>query len=140
MAKLCGVVCAAGVALVILSGCATEYFSLAYWQKDASGQTSGVGFTRTGGATSVVLAGSLDDVAVRFRGVLSKLGMQAQVTTDAEGVKIAAVTRSGKQLSVTLKNDATNGNPSTKVQMEWRGGTDSELESQLLVLVGAAGR
>jgi hypothetical protein len=126
--------------LMLLAGCTTDYFSLSYWQRDASGQASGFGVTRTGGSTSVSLYGSVDQVASRFQSAMARLGMQAQVSTDAEGVKIAAVTRSGKQLSVALKNDTTNGNASTRVQMEWRGGSDSELESQLMLLVNGAGR
>lgn len=140
MALSRGVLCAAGMTLVLLAGCATDYFSLSYWQRDASGQTSGIGVTRTGGSTQVVLLGSADQIASRFQGAMAQLGMQAQVTSDNDGIKIAAVTRSGKQLSVALKNDTTNGNASTRVQMEWRGGSDSELESQLMLLVNGVRR
>jgi hypothetical protein len=132
--------CAVGITLVLLAGCTTDYFSLSYWQHDASGQTSGIGVTKTGGATSVVLAGSVEMVTSRFQNALAHLGMQAQVTTDADGVKITAVTRSGKQLAVALKRDMAYGNAQTQVQMEWRGGSDSELESQLMTLVVGAGR
>jgi hypothetical protein len=126
--------------LVLLAGCTTDYFSLSYWQRDASGQTAGIGVTRTGGSTSVVLAGSVDAVGARFQNALARLGMQAQVTADAEGIKIAAVTRSGKQLSVALKRDMANGTEQTQVHMEWRGGSESEVESQLMTLVIGAGR
>jgi hypothetical protein len=88
----------------------------------------------------VVLLGSADQVATRFQSAMAQLGMQAQVTADNEGIKIAAVSRSGKQLAVALKNDTTNGNPSTRVQMDWRGGSDSELESQLMLMVNGVRR
>jgi hypothetical protein len=130
---------AAGVALLIVSGCTLpEYFSVSYWQRDSSGQTTGLGVTRQGGSTSVTLAGNPDVVAQRFRQALAQLGMTAQITTDAEGIKISSVSRSGKRLSVALKHEIVMGAEQTQVQMEWIGGSDSEVEQQLMRLVVGA--
>jgi hypothetical protein len=127
---------AAGVALLILSGCTVpEYFSVSYWQRDSSGQTSGIGVTRTGGSTAVTLAGSPDIVAQRFRGALAQLGMQAQIATDAEGVRISSTTTSGNRLTVALTREAVMGGEQTKVHMEWSGGADAKIEGDLIRLV-----
>jgi hypothetical protein len=126
-------------ALVMLGGCAgSEYFTLAYWQRDSSGQTTGVGVSRTGGATTVTLAGNPDVVAQRFRNVLAQLGMQAQITSDAEGIRISSTTREGKQLTVTLKHGTGSGGEFTSVNMEWSGGADVQIEADLLRMVAGA--
>jgi hypothetical protein len=127
---------AAGVALLILNGCAVpEYFSVSYWQRDSSGQTSGIGVTRTGGSTAVTLSGSPDVVAQRFRGALAQLGMQAQIMTDGEGVRISTTTRSGNRLTIALTHEAIMGGEQTKVHMEWSGGADAQIEGDLIRLV-----
>jgi hypothetical protein len=130
---------AAGVALVLVSGCTVpEYFSVSYWQRDSSGQTSGVSVARQAGSYSGTLAGSPDVVAQRFRQALAQLGMQAQVMADAEGIKINTMSRSGKQLSVALKRVFVEGAEKTEVQMQWAAGSDAEVEQQLLRLVVGA--
>jgi hypothetical protein len=127
-----GKACAFGFALILAAGCANnDFFSLSYWQRDASGQTSG---------TTVTLAGSPDAVAQQFRNALAKLGVQAQVTTDMDGVHIVATTKTGKHLNVALKYDAQTGGTQTQVEMQWTDGADKEVESQLMSLVVGAGR
>jgi hypothetical protein len=129
------------MALLILGGCAaSDYFSLSYWQKDSAGQTTGLGVTRTGGATTVTLAGNPDVVAQRFRNALSQLGLQAQMTNDAEGIRISSTTRTGKKLTIALRQETGMGGEQTHIQMEWTGGTDTQIESDLMLLVGGATR
>lgn len=136
-----GMVRAAGLAILVLGGCtATDYFSLSYWQRDSNGETSGIGVTRTGGSTNVTLAGNPDVVAQRFKNALARLGMQAQIASDAEGVRITATTRGGKRLSVALKHETGMGGEQTQVQMEWSGGADAQVESDLIKLVVGVGR
>ena len=126
---------AAGMALLFLSGCAVgDYFSLSYWQRDASGQTTGVNVTRSGGKTTASLLGNPDVVAQRFRNALAQLGMQAQISTDVDGIRITSATQAGKQLTVALKHGAGMGGESTYVEMEWTGGADGQVESDLLRL------
>jgi hypothetical protein len=136
-----GKVCALGFALILAAGCANnDFFSLSYWQRDSSGQTSGIGFTRTSGGTTVTLAGSPDAVSQQFRNAFARLGVQAQVTTDMEGVHIAATTKTGKHLNIGLKYDGQTGGTQTQVEMQWTDGADKEVESQLMSLVVGAGR
>src|SRR5712692_5355772 len=95
-----GMVRAAGVALLILGGCTVpEYFSVSYWQRDSSGQTSGVNITRTGGSTGVTLQGNPDAVAQQFKTALARLGMTWNISMDMGGVRITSTTLSGKQLT-----------------------------------------
>ena len=131
---------AAGMALLVLSGCAVgDYFSLSYWQRDSTGQTTGVNVTRSGGKTTATLIGSPEVVAQRFRNALAQLNMQAQITNDVDGVRITSVTQSGKQLTVALKHGTGMGGESTYFEMEWSGGTDGLIESSLLRLVAGVG-
>jgi hypothetical protein len=131
--------CAAGVALLIASGCALpEYFTVAYWQRDSSGETTGIGVTRTGGSTSVTLQGNPDAVAQQFKNALGRLGMTWNISTDIDSIRIASTTRSGKSLTVVLKRSATTGpGEETQVQMEWSGGADAQVEGELLRLVAS---
>jgi hypothetical protein len=136
-----GMMRAAGVALLILSGCTVpEYFSVSYWQRDASGQTSGVNVTRTGGSTVVTLQGNPEAVAQQFKNALARLGMSWNISTDMEGVRITSTTQSGKQLTIALRRDTTMGGEQTHVQMEWSGGADAQVESELLKLAVTVGR
>jgi hypothetical protein len=136
-----GMVRAAGVALVIVSGCTLpEYFTVAYWQRDSSGQTTGVGVTRQGGSVGGFLIGSPDAVAQRFTSALAQLGLKPQVSTDMESIRISSMTQSGKQFTIVLKRDGAGGGDHTQVQMEWKGGADSDMEQQLMLMVGGGRR
>jgi hypothetical protein len=129
------------MALMLLGGCAvSDYFSLSYWQRDSSGETTGLGVTRSGGATTVTLAGNPDVVAQRFRNALSQLGLQAQMSNDAEGIRISSTTRSGKKLTIALRQEAGMGGEQTHIQMEWTGGADTQIESDLMLMVAGSGR
>jgi len=130
--------CAAGAALLIASGCTVpEYFSVAYWQRDSSGQTTGIGVTRTGGSTSVTLQGSPDAVAQQFKNALGRLGMTWNISTDMDGVRITSATRSGQQLTIALRREIAGASEVTKVQMEWSGGADPQVEGELLKMVAS---
>jgi hypothetical protein len=132
---------AAGVVLLILSGCAVpEYFSVSYWQRDSSGQTTGIGVTRTGGSTAQIVVGNPDVVAQRFKNALARLGMQVQMVNDMESIRISSTTQGGKQLTIVLKLDTTTGGEHTQFQMEWTGGADTQVESDLVRLVVGVGR
>jgi len=137
MMKIRGMVRAAGLALLVVSGCAwNEYFSLSYWQRDASGQTTGVGITRAGGDTKVTLAGNPELVAQRFQQALGRLGLQVQVQTDMQGISLTSTTKTGKQLIIALRQErSADGREATQVQMNWVGGVDQTVESQLGLLV-----
>jgi len=127
---------AAGIALLIASGCTLpEYFSVAYWQRDSSGQTTGLNVTRTGGSTQVTLAGNPDVVAQKFKNALAQLGMQCQIASDLDGIRLTSTTRSGKGLTVALKREMTGTGEQTHVQVEWSGGADSQVEGDLIRLV-----
>ena len=134
-----GLVRAAGTALLVLSGCTVgDYFSLSYWQRDSSGQTTGLNVTRSGGHTTATLIGNQDVIALRFRNALAQLGMQAQITNDVDGIRITSVTQSGKQLTVALKPGTGD---STNVEMAWSGEADGQVQANLMRLViGANGR
>jgi hypothetical protein len=134
-----GMACAAGVALLIASGCTLpEYFSVSYWQRDSSGQTTGIGVTRSGGSAGVTLQGNPEAVAQQFKNALARLGMTWNISTDMDSIRIASTTRSGKSLTVVLKREATTGpGEQTQVQMEWSGGSDAQVEGELLKLVAS---
>jgi hypothetical protein len=137
-----GMVRAAGVALLVLSGCTLpEYFSVSYWQRDSSGQTAGVNYTRTGGTQTVTFPGGPDAVALQFKNALARLGMSWNISTDMDGVRITSTTRTGKQLTIVLRRDTTTGSEQTHVAMEWSGGgADTQVESELLKLAVTVGR
>jgi hypothetical protein len=127
-------------ALLMLGGCAgSEYFTLSYWQRDSSGNTTGINVTRTAAGTHTTLAGSPDDLAVRFKTSLSRLGLQCQVTSDSAGIRITSTTPSGKQLSVSLKREQAGSaaRDYTVVELEWNGDADGQVESELLRLVAS---
>ena len=136
-----GMVRAAGLTLLLAGGCAwNDYFSLSYWQRDASGQTSGLSVSNAGGSPQITLAGNPDFIVQRFQQALSRMGLQVQVASDAQGIHLTSTTRTGKQLSVTLRRElSADGREATQVQMDWIGGADKEVEAQLMTMLVPTG-
>ena len=135
-----GVICAAGVTLVFLGGCASmDYLNFSFWQRDSSGNSRAVTYTQNASSTNYFL-GNADAVALRLQTGLKEMGMQPQVSRDSEGIRITSVTKSGKQLSMVLKRDMSSGTgEKTKVDVEWANGIDNDVSAQLQYLAAIGG-
>jgi hypothetical protein len=124
-----------------LVGCAPDYFSLSYWQRDSSGQQGGdVRLSRNGMASSEsTLVGSVTNVSLLCQSFLGTSGLQSEVQPEGEGVRIKGMTKAGKRFSLLLTRDASSmGDEHTHVRIEWADGADESLWTELQLFAARA--
>ncbi|HXG12915.1 MAG TPA: hypothetical protein VNK04_24370 [Gemmataceae bacterium] len=113
-----GRICAVG--LLLIAGCASDYFKLAFFQMGGGGQEQ-------------VIAGSLESVSQSTQAALSRLGLSAVVTEQGEDVRIAATTPRGQRFTVVLTREKSiDATERTRVRIEWEEGIDKELGLHIL--------
>jgi hypothetical protein len=120
MAGLKGFVCAGGLVLVFLAGCASVdvagFFAL---QSQASGHDR-------------VIAGSLEAVAQSAQTTLSQMGLAATLNRKGEAIYIASKTSRGAKFTLVLSREKTKDGEQTRVHVDWDGASDEPISLQVL--------
>jgi hypothetical protein len=120
MPKASGGLCAAGVVLLVVAGCAIpESFGLNFFQTTAPGHDR-------------VVAASLESVSESTQAGLRRLGMSVVATPQGEDLRIAARTAAGEQFVVVLTRVKTEQGERTRVRLE--GGTGSHEQTVFQIL------
>ena len=121
MARVGGMLCAAGVVCVALAGCdGLRDFNL-----------TAAALLATGGNDRVV-AGSLDEVSASTQAALQQFGMLVSSTREGDAVRLRATTRAGQHFSLVLTRKKGDGRELTNLRFEWDGGRDEDTEMQIL--------
>lgn len=120
MTRWKGFACAGGLALVLLSGCASldlsGFFAL---QGQATGHDR-------------VVAGSLEAVAQSTQTTLTQMGLAATVNRKGEAVYISSKTAGGARFTLVLTREKTKDGEQTRVRVEWEGVSDEQTSLKLL--------
>ena len=120
MAALKGFVCAGGLVLVFLTGCASVdvagFFAL---QSQASGHDR-------------VITGSLEAVAQSAQTTLSQMGLAATLNRKGETIYIASKTSQGAKFILVLNREKTKDGEQTRVHVDWDGASDEPISLQVL--------
>ena len=120
MTRWTGFVCAGGLALVFLSGCAsmdlTGFFAL---QGQATGHDR-------------VVAGSLEAVAQSTQTTLTQMGLAATLNRKGEAIYISSKTAGGAKFTLVLTREKTKDGEQTRVHVEWDGASDEQTSVKLL--------
>jgi hypothetical protein len=120
MAGLKGFVCAGGLVLVFLAGCASidvaGFFAL---QNQASGHDR-------------VIAGSLEAVAQSAQTTLSQMGLAATLNRKGEAIYISRKTSRGAKFTLVLSREKTKDGEQTRIHVDWDGASDEPISLQVL--------
>jgi len=123
-----GLVCAGGLAVVLLAGCASfdlvSVFSL-------PSQTTG---------RDRVVAGSLEVVAQSAQTTLGQMGLAVTTNRKGEAIYIDSKTSSGAKFTLVLTREKTKDGEQTRARVEWDGARDDQTGFQLLAQLEAFGR
>ena len=125
MAGLKRLVCASGLVVLLLAGCAS--FDLVGFLSLPS-QTTG---------RDRVVAGSLEVVAQSAQASLTQMGLAATVNRQGEAVSIVSKTAAGAKFTLVLTREKTKDGEQTRVRVEWDGASDEQMGFQLLAQLEA---
>ena len=121
MARVGGMVCAAGVICLVLAGCdSLRDFNL-----------TAAALLATGGNDRVV-AGSLEEVSGSTQAALQQFGMLVASTREGDAIRLRATTRTGQHFSLVLTRKMSDGRELTNLRFEWENGRDEDTEMQIL--------
>jgi hypothetical protein len=121
MARVGGMVCAAGVICLVLAGCD----SLRDFNLTAAALLAAGGNDR-------VVAGSLDEVSGSTQAALQQLGLFVSSTREGDAIRLRATTRTGQHFSLVLTRKTSEGRELTNLRFEWENGRDEDMEMQIL--------
>jgi hypothetical protein len=101
----------AGALLIAVAGCSAGSFLLAL--PGANGKQQ-------------VVAGSVDQVSANLQAALGRVGVSATASRQGEDVRLAGVTKTGKQFYLVLKRKQTDAGERTAISVEWLDGADEQ--------------
>jgi hypothetical protein len=140
MTRWKGLVCAGGLAFLLLAGCAS--FDVAGFPILGRFQTVGydVSLQSPTPGRDRVVAGSLEVVAESAKTSLSQMGLAATVNRKGEAIHIASKTAAGAKFTLVLTREKTKDGEQTRAHVEWDGARDDQIDFKLLAQLETLGR
>lgn len=119
MSRASRMVCAWGLLILGLAGCASlESFNLLL-QSTASGRDR-------------LVSGSPQSVSLATQATLNQLGLTAVVNEQAGAIRISSATRTGQRFLILLTRIEKEQSERTRVHIEWEGTGDEQTGFQIL--------
>ncbi len=123
MARANLAVCAVGVGLLTLAGCAANGLSSFAGLFALESETTG---------SDRIVSGSLDMVAQNTQAALSGMGLACTMNKDGETVRLKSKTAKGAEFAIVLTRVKGTTGEQTRVHLEWTGPNDEQFGFQLL--------
>jgi hypothetical protein len=128
MRRLKGIACAAGLVVILQTGCASlDLAGFLALNSDANGHER-------------VVAGSVEVVAQSTQNTLSQMGFTTSMNREGDTIRITSRTAAGKNFTVVLVRSTNQGVDQTRVRIEWDGQGDTQASLQLLTQIETATR